>query len=125
MVPGAPARARLRRIRPSARGQASVELVALLPALALCVVLAVQAVAAGWALWTAGNAARAGARAEHVGADGEAAARRALPGRLRDGAEVGSGDGVRVRVPVPAVLPGADLSPVAAASRLDAGDGGH
>jgi hypothetical protein len=124
MVPGARAQARRKQVRPSALGQASVELVALLPALALCVVLAVQAVAAGWALWTAGNAARAGARAEHVGADGEAAARRALPGRLRGGAEVRSGDGVRVRVPVPAVLPGADLS-VTAASRLDAANGGR
>ncbi|MGH2955572.1 MAG: TadE family type IV pilus minor pilin, partial [Solirubrobacterales bacterium] len=73
MVPGARAEAKRR----SRLGQASVELVALLPALALCVALAVQAVAAGWALWTAGNAARAGARAEHVGADGEAVARRA------------------------------------------------
>jgi hypothetical protein len=102
-----------------------VEFVALLPALALCVALAVQAVAAGWTLWTAGNAARAGARAEHVGADGEAVARRALPGRLRSRAEVRSGDGVRVRVPVPGVLPGADVSPITAASRLGTGDGGR
>jgi hypothetical protein len=115
MVPGAPAKP-----RPSEAGQASVELVALLPALVLCAALAVQALAAGWALWAAGNAARAGARAEHVGADGEAVARRALPGRLRDGALVRVDDGVRVRVPVPALLPGVEPPAVTAASRLDA-----
>lgn len=124
MVSGARAQARWRRPRPSA-GQASLELVALLPALALCVVLSVQAVAAGWALWTAGNAARAGARAEHVGADGEAAARRALPGRLRQGMQVRTGDGVRVRVPVPVTIPGAEVLRVTAASRLDADGGGR
>jgi hypothetical protein len=104
-----------------ATGQASVELVAVLPALAACLLIAVQAVAAGWALWSAGNAARAGARAEQVGADAEAVARRALPGRLRDGAEVRAGDGVRVKVPVPGVIPGIELPAVSAASRLDAG----
>jgi hypothetical protein len=102
-------------------GQASVELVAALAALAVCVLIAAQAVAAGWALWTAGNAARAGARAEHVGGDGEAVARRALPGRLRDGAEVRSGDGVRVRVRVPEVMPGIELPPLSASSKLEAG----
>jgi hypothetical protein len=119
MVPGAPAKP-----RPPEGGQASVELIALLPALLLCVALAAQVLAAGWALWAAGNAARAGARAEHAGADGEAVARRALPGRLRDGALIRADDGVRVRVPVPALLPGAELPAVTAASRLDAdGDG--
>ena len=100
-------------------GQASVELVAILPALAVCVLIAAQAAATGWALWTAGNAARAGARAEHVGGDGEAAARRALPGRLREDAAVTSGDGVRVKVAVPSLLPGVSLGSIAAASRLE------
>jgi pilus assembly protein CpaE len=103
------------------RGQASVELVAVLPALVVCVLIAGQAVAAGWALWTAGNAARAGARAEHVGSDGEEVARRALPGNLGRGAEVRSRDGVRVRVDVPRLVPGAELPAVTAASTLDAG----
>jgi hypothetical protein len=101
------------------RGQASVELVAIVPALAVCVLIAAQVAAAGWALWTAGNAARAGARAEHVGGDGKAAARRALPGRLRDGATVRNDDGVRVRVAVPSLLPGVSLGSVAAASTLE------
>ncbi|HSD23781.1 MAG TPA: hypothetical protein VLB79_05570 [Solirubrobacterales bacterium] len=104
-------------------GQASVEFVAVLPALAVCLVIAGQAVAAGWALWSAGVAARAGARAEQVGGDPEAAARRALPGPLRGSAVVGSDDGVRVRVRVPALVPGVELPTVAASSTLDASAG--
>ena len=99
-----------------------MELVAVIPALVVCVLIGFQAVAAGWALWTAGNAARAGARAEHVGSDGEAAARDALPGPLGKGAEVRSRDGVRVSVGVPSLVPGAELPEVTAASTLDAGD---
>jgi hypothetical protein len=101
-------------------GQASVEFVAVLPALAVCLVLAGQAVAAGWALWSAGVAARTGARAAHVGSDPEAAARRALPGPLRRGAAIRSEDGVRVRVRVPSLVPGVELPFVAASSTLDA-----
>jgi pilus assembly protein CpaE len=103
-------------------GQASVELLAILPALVVCVLLAAHSVSAGWALWSAGNAARAGARAEHVGSDGEAVARRALPGLLRERAETRDRDAVRVRVRAPSLLPGADPVPVAAESRLDPGD---
>ncbi|MFL5906962.1 MAG: hypothetical protein ACJ75Z_05145 [Solirubrobacterales bacterium] len=104
-------------------GQASVEFVAVLPALAVCLVISAQVVVAGWALWSAGNAARAGARAEHIGSDPEAAARSALPGSLRTGAEIRSGDGVRVRVRVPALVPGVALPSVSAASKLDDGTG--
>jgi hypothetical protein len=104
-------------------GQASVEFVAVLPALAVCLILASQAVAVGWALWSAGVAARAGARAEHVGGDAEAVARRSLPGPLRDGAVVRSDDGVRVRVRVPAIVPGVKLPSVVASSTLDAASG--
>jgi hypothetical protein len=107
--------------RPDERsGQASVEFVGVLPALAVCLILAGQAVAAGWALWSAGVAARAGARAEHVGGNPEAAARRALPGPLRGGAVIRSGEGIRVRVRVPALVPGVELPSVAASSTLDA-----
>ncbi|MBA2239869.1 MAG: pilus assembly protein, partial [Solirubrobacterales bacterium] len=55
-------------------GQASVELVAVLPALLLALVVGLQLAAAGWSLWSATEAARAGARAELVGDDGSAAA---------------------------------------------------
>lgn len=92
----------------------------MLPALAVSLVLAGQAVAAGWALWSAGIAARAGARAEHVGGDAEAAARNALPEPLRGHAVIRSDDGVRVRVRVPALVPGVELPSVAASSTLDA-----
>jgi hypothetical protein len=101
-------------------GQASVEFVAVLPALAVCLLLAGQAVAAGWSLWSAGVAARSGARAEHVGGDPEAAARRALPGPLRHDAAIRSEDGVRVRVRVPSLVPGVELPFVVASSTLDA-----
>ena len=106
-------------------GQASVELVAVLPALVVCVVLAVQAVAAGWALWSAGNAARAGARAEGIGSDGEATARRSLPAPLRDGAKVSAEDGVKVSVRIPGLLPGITMPRISASSTLalDAGTG--
>ena len=96
---------------------------AVLPALAVCLILAGQAVAAGWALWSAGVAARAGARAAHVGGNPEAVARRTLPGPLRGDAVIRSDDGVRVRVRVPALLPGVELPSVAASSRLDASTG--
>jgi hypothetical protein len=112
-----------RRHRPSEGAQASVELIAVLPALAACLVIAAQTVAVGWALWSAGNAARAGARAEEVGSDAEAAARHALPGALRDGAAIRSGDGVRVRVRVPSIVPGTSMPSVSAASTLES-DGG-
>jgi hypothetical protein len=104
-------------------GQASVELVAVLPAMVICVVLAAQAVTAGWALWSAGNAARAGARAQRVGSDGEAAALRSLPGPLRDGAKVSAEDGVKVSVRVPGLLPGIAMPRIAASSTLDVGTG--
>ena len=104
-------------------GQASVEFVAVLPALAVSLILAAQAVAAGWALWSAGVAARAGARAEQVGGDARAVARRALPGPLRAGSVIHDEDGVRVRVRVPGLLPGVTLPAVTASSTLDASSG--
>ncbi|HEY7618392.1 MAG TPA: hypothetical protein VH834_01420 [Solirubrobacteraceae bacterium] len=89
------------------RGQASVELVALLPLVVLVGALLWQAVVAGQALWLSGAAARAAARAAAVGGDAEAAARGALPPRLEHGLDVrrdAGGHGVRVAVPVPSVL---------------------
>ena len=104
-------------------GQASVELVAILPALVVCVLIAAHALSAGWALWSAAGAARAGARAELLGDDGEAAARRALPGPLREDAKVESEDGIRVEVRAPALLPGGQGPRLGAAAQLDPGDG--
>ena len=86
-------------------GTASVELIAVVPFLALALLVAAQVALAGQALWSASVAARAGARAALVGSDAPAAARRALPPSMRPGSEVNDSDGVSVRVPVPRVLP--------------------
>ena len=83
------------------RGQASVELVALLPLLAVLAAGVWQAAVAGHAMWSAGAAARSASRALAVGGDAGGAARRVLPARLRDGARVRERDGVEVAVTVP------------------------
>jgi hypothetical protein len=101
------------------RGQASVELVAAVPVLLLAALAAAQLALVGWALWSAGAAARAGARAELVGGDSRAAAIRALPGFLREGADVRAAGAVGVRLSVPALLPGAPALPVSASAGLD------
>lgn len=104
-------------------GQASVELVAVVPVLLIVTLVVAQLAVAGYALWSAGAAARAGARAGYVGGDAEAAARRSLPAPLRHGADVEDADGVEVRVRAPALIPGIPSVPVTARAGLDAGDG--
>jgi hypothetical protein len=118
-------------------GTASVELIATVPFLLFALAVAVQATLAGHALWSAGVAARAGARAALVGADAEAVARRALPPSLRDGVEIEEGGGeesggkgasaadgvVSVRVRVPSLLPQLPPLRVGASSGLGPGDG--
>ncbi len=86
-------------------GTASVELVAAVPFLLLAVLVAAQLGLAGQTLWSAGVAARAGARAALVGGDAKAVARRALPPVLRAGARVSDGDRVTVSVAIPRLLP--------------------
>ena len=96
------------RARTADEGQASVELVALLPLVVVIGALLWQAVVAGQALWLSGAAARAAARAAAVGGDAEA--KRTLPPRLEDGLRVGAaGHGVRVAVAVPSVLSGGSI----------------
>jgi Flp pilus assembly protein TadG len=104
-------------------GTASVELVALVPFLLLAVLVAAQIGLAGEALWSAGVAARAGARAALVGGDAEAAASRALPSAMRAGAEVSAGDTVLVRVDIPRLLPGLPRLTVGTRAALGPGDG--
>jgi len=85
------------------QGQASVELLGLLPVVVIVALAAFQAVLVGQSWWMAGAAARAASRAEAVGADPADAARRVLPAALERGLRVSGGrDGVRVRVRVPA-----------------------
>ena len=95
----------------------------MVPALLVGVLVAAQIGLAGWTLWSAGAAARAGARAAHVGGDAEAAARSALPDPLRDDAEVSGEDEVEVRVHVPALFPGLPAVPLEARTALGPGDG--
>jgi hypothetical protein len=89
------------------RGQATVELVALLPCLAVVLVALWQVALVGYASWGAGAAARAAARASAVGADPSVAAREHLSATLEPGLRVrapSAGD-VRVAVRIPR-LPG-------------------
>jgi hypothetical protein len=81
--------------------------VALLPLLAGVLALLWQLVLAGHAVWAAGAAARAGARAHAIGLEAAAAARARLPRRLERGLEVRTREGgtVEVAVRIPA-LPG-------------------
>jgi len=94
------------------RGQAAVELVAVLPLVAVLAATLWQVAVAGQAAWLAGAAARAAARAGAVGGDPAAAARRVLPGRLARGVRVHpEGDGaVRVAVAVPLVVGSGSLA---------------
>ncbi len=104
-------------------GQASVELVALLPLVAVLAGILWQATLAGQAIWLSGSAARAAARASAVGDDARAAARRVLPDRLERGLVVrerqgGTRDGVRVAIRIPSIVGGGALATVSARARL-------
>jgi hypothetical protein len=111
----------LTRCRPASElGQASVELVALLPLMAILAGLLWQGIVAGHAVWLAGSAARAAARASAVGTDERAAARRVLPVRLERGLVVRRepSGGVRVAIAVPAIVGTGRLTTVVARARL-------
>jgi hypothetical protein len=104
-----------------AEGQASVELVALLPLAAVVALAAGQVLAAGAAAELAGHAAEAGAVAIAEGADPARAARASVPGWSRGAMDVRvRGRQVTVRLRPPAILP-----PLArlltASARADAG----
>lgn len=74
-------------------GQASIELLAGLPALLAAALASFQLLATGYALTLADGAAEAGALARAVDEDPEDAARAALPGWARDRVEVSESDG--------------------------------
>src|SRR4051812_49481046 len=95
------------RFRPrSQTGQASVELVVLLPVVVAVLAVGYQAVLAGQALWETRVAAPAAAPAHAVGGDPAAAARTHLPTAVERGVRVAaSGEGdVRVSVRLPPLL---------------------
>lgn len=96
---------RQRADRAQSVGQASVELVAALPALALAAALALQLLMVGYSLTIADGAAEAGALAGAAGRNSAVAAREALPGWARGRARVSAAGGrVRVELRPPAPL---------------------
>jgi hypothetical protein len=103
--------------RPRERGQATVELVALVPVVLLVTVVVAQLLAAGRCRDLAGHAAAAAAIALLQDADPALAARRALPGWSRSRLRVRvQGRSVTVTLAPPALVPG-----LAAALRSTAG----
>lgn len=103
------------------RGQASVELVALLPVLVVGALVAAQLLAAGRCRELAGHAATAGAMALLQDEDPAAAARHALPGWSRSRLDVAiRGRVVRVVLRPPGLLPGVGRA-LRSRARADAG----
>ncbi len=87
------------------RGQATLELLGLLPVLRAVALAGAQLLAVGYSSVLAGNAAEAGALALAGGGDPRADARAALPGWSRAHARVSvSGGEVRVRLRPPTLL---------------------
>ena len=104
------------------RGQASVSFLATLPLLIAAAAVLAQVAVVGYSLWSAAGAARAGARAELVGAPVGPAARAALPGELAAGSSVEHGrgsEGVVVEVQSPRLLPWLPAPAVTGRARLD------
>ncbi len=91
------------------RGQASLELLAGVPALVLATLIALQLAVTGYTVHLADGAAEAGALAVAAGAPAEPAARAALPGWARDRVRVAARNGqveVWVRPPAPLAVTG-------------------
>jgi hypothetical protein len=90
------------------RGQASVELIGMLPFLVLAGLLVWQLLLVGYAMTSAENAARAASRADARGGDAARAAKRVIGEPLREGIKTtidAAGKAV-VRVRVPLIVPG-------------------
>jgi hypothetical protein len=102
-----------------ARGQATVETIALAPLIIVIGLALLQLLAVGYASVLAGNAAEAGALALAAGTDGRAGAKQALPGWSRARARV-EVEGGRVEVhlrppsPIEALADGLEVSAAAA-----------
>jgi Flp pilus assembly protein TadG len=104
------------------RGQAALELLAVLPLVLAVAMAAAQLLAVGYASVLAGNAAEAAALAVAGGGDPRAAARQALPGWSRAHARVSvRGGEVRVNLRPPTLLrPLAGELEVAATASVEA-----
>jgi hypothetical protein len=106
--------------RPGETGQASISFVAIVPLLIAAFLVLAQVAVVGWSVWSAAGAARAGARAELVGAEVEDAALAALPAALESRAEVDAeGRLVRVEVRAPKLIPLGPAIEVASRAELD------
>lgn len=86
-------------------GAASIELIALVPALLAVALLVFQVGVAAWTATSTSEAAREAARASSLGRDAAAAAEAALPRALdvQSVSTFGPGHGVRITVRVPTV----------------------
>ena len=107
-------------------GQASLELLATVPAMVLGAMIAIQLAITGYSLHLADGAAEAGALAAAAGTDAEAAAVAALPGWAAERVDV-TVDGGRIEVAVlpPAPHPGiSDVLEVTGAAWARSADGG-
>ncbi len=103
-------------------GQASVELLALLPALGLIAALAFQALLAGETWWLASVAAREGARASALGRDPGAAAQAAVPRSFRRARMTVSSSRdatVTVKLSIPRVVAGVSLGSATGRARME------
>jgi hypothetical protein len=105
----------------SERGQVSVELVALIPLVVALAAMLWQAALAGQAVWLAGSAARAAARAQAVDGDVRTAARGVLPAGLERGMRVRThADGtVEVRLAVRSIFSGNRLATITSKARFE------
>jgi hypothetical protein len=105
-------------------GQASVEMVAVVPLVLLAAAVAWQLVLTGHTLWLCANAARAAARAELVARSPDRAARSALPRSLERDLSVTrlEGGGARVSLHLP-LLVRAWRSPVEVSAAASLGGG--
>jgi hypothetical protein len=101
------------------RGQATVELAALLPLIAVGLLACWQLVLVAHTAWSAHAAARAAARAHAVGADELRAARASLPSDLDRRVRIGDPDDddrLPVHIRIPSVLPGVRLGALTASA---------
>jgi hypothetical protein len=106
VIPAEESARRVRSTWTAQGGQASIELVAMVPVVLLVGAVLWQLALAGQTAWLTANAARVAARADAVGRGTTAAARSALPRSLEDELEVERlpRGGVRVSVKVPLLL---------------------
>jgi pilus assembly protein CpaE len=97
----------MRRFRRDQRGQASIELMGVLPLLILVVLAVWQLALTTWAINQASNAARTVSRVSARGGDLKKTARNAVSPPLRKGLEYRvRGEKATVQVRIPIVIPG-------------------